>query len=126
MSLGQTIGMALLCALAALILKESKSAMAPLVLLVGGLALLLAFLPRLSAFSAFFTLLEENGLGEETKTAVRILAVGFLASLGAEACAELGAPSLASKVDFCGKLEILLIALPTLTALLREAMSLLA
>ena len=126
MSLGQTVGVALLCALAALVLKESKSPLAPLALLAGGLALLLAFLPRLSAFSEFFALLEENGLGEECKTAVRILSVGVLVSLGADACTELGAPTLASKLDLCGKLEILFIALPTLTALLTEAMGLLS
>ena len=126
MSVGQTVGVALLCALSALLLRESKSSLAPLLPITGGLLLLLLALPRLSAFSSFFSLLEQNGLGEDCALVARILSVGLVTALGADACGELGAPSLATKVELVGKIEILVLALPTLTALLEAAMALLS
>ena len=126
MSVGQTVGVALLLSLMALVLRESKSAFAPLLHLVGGVALLLGILPRLSDFSSLFSLLSSMGLEEETVTVAKVLSVGFLTSFGAEACAEMGAPSVASKLELCGRIEILLLALPALTALVSGALSLLS
>ena len=126
MSLGQTVGVALLLSLVALFLRESKSALAPLLLLGGGVVLLLGVLPRLFAFSSLFSLLSSAGLEEETETVAKVLSVGFLTSIGAEACTELGAPSVASKLELCGRIEILLLALPALNELVSGALSLLS
>lgn len=126
MSVGQTVGVALLLSLVALFLRESKSALAPLLLLGGGVVLLLGVLPRLSAFSSLFSLLSSVGLEEETETVAKVLSVGFLTSIGAEACTELGAPSVASKLELCGRIEILLLALPALNELVSGALSLLS
>ena len=126
MSVGQTVGIALLVSLTALLLRESKSALAPLLVLGGGVLLLLSVLPGLSAFSSLFSLLSSVGLEEETVTVAKVLSVGFLTSMGADACAELGASSVANKLELCGRVEILLLALPTLTALVSGALSLLS
>ena len=126
MSVGQTVGVALLLSLMGLFLRESKSALAPLLLLGGGAALLLGVLPRLSAFSSLFSLISSAGLEEETVTVAKVLSVGFLTSIGADACAELGAPSVASKLEACGRVEILLLALPALNDLVSGALSLLS
>lgn len=126
MSVGQTVGLALLVSLTALLLRESKSALAPLLGLGGGILLLLSVLPRLSAFSSLFSLLSSVGLEEETVVVAKVLSVGFLTSMGADACVELGAPSVASKLELCGRVEILLLALPTLTAIVSGALSLLS
>ena len=126
MTTGQTVGTALLLALMALVLRESKSALSPLLLLGGGSLLLLGALPKLSAFSSLFSYFSSVGLAEETEPTVKVLAVGFITSLGAEACTELGAPSVAGKLELCGRIEILLLALPTLNALVSGALSLLS
>ena len=113
-------------AVLALVLRESKSALAPLLLLLGGVALLVTVVPKLAAFSSLFSLLAESGLEEETETVAKVLSVGFVSAFGADACTELGAPTVAGKLELCGRIEILLIALPTLTALLSGALSLLS
>lgn len=126
MSLGQTVGTALLLAVLGLVLRESKSGLAPLLLALGGAGLLAAGLSRLCAFSSLSSFLTAAGLEEETETVAKVLSVGFLTSFGADTCAELGAPSLGSKLELCGRIEILVIALPTLNALLSGVLSLLS
>ena len=126
MTMGQTVGTALLLALMAWVLRESKSALSPLLLTGGGLLLLLGVFPKLSAFSSLLSFLSTVGLEEETETAVKVLSVGLITSMGAEACVELGAPSVAGKLELCGRIEILLLALPTLNALISGALSLLS
>ena len=126
MTMGQTVGTALLLALMAWVLRESKSALSPLLLAGGGLLLLLGVFPKLSAFSSLFSFFSTVGLEEETETAVKVLSVGFVTSMGAETCVELGAPSVAGKLELCGRIEILLLALPTLNALISGALSLLS
>lgn len=126
MTTGQTVGVALLLAIVGLVLRESKSNLSPILLLFGGIGLVTAVLPRLSAFSSLFSLLSDVGLAEETETVAKVLSVGFITAFGADACTELGAPALASKLELCGRIEILVLALPALTALLGGVLSLLS
>ena len=126
MSVGQTVGVALLVSLLALVLRESKSGIAPLFLLLGGFLLLGAALSRAASLSAVLSFFSTVGLEEETETVVKVLSVGLLTSLGAEACTELGAPTVASKLELCGRVEILVLALPTLQGLLTGILALLS
>lgn len=126
MTMGQTVAFALVTAVAALFLREAKSPLFLFLPLLCGVGILLSLLARLAPFEELFALLEDNGGGEQVSTVIKVLAVGFLAETGSDLCRELGAPSLGEKVDLVGKAEILLLALPTLLQLMREAVTLLS
>ena len=120
------VGVSLLCAMCALVLRESKSPVAPLVSLLGGLCLLLFLLPRLgellSGLEETLGTLDGALMGSVGK----VLAASLLIGVGCDACTELGAPSLAAKLDFFGKIEILLLSLPTLGELFSRVTTLLS
>ena len=126
MTLLSSIGIGVLCAVAALVLRECKSPMAPLLTLLGGILLLLSVIPRLSPLISWAKSLEGAlplALGE---TVGKVLAAGFLCSVGSDVCTELGAPSLGGKLELAGKIEILLLSLPILKELFSRVEALLS
>ena len=126
MTLLPTLGIGVLCAIAALVLKECKSPLAPLLTLLGGILLLLGIIPRLTPLLSWAQTLEDalpHAVGE---TVGKVLAAGFLCGIGSDICTELGAPSLASKLELAGRVEILLLSLPLLTELFARVEALLS
>ena len=117
MTLLSTLGIGILCAVAALVLKECKSPLSPLLTLFGGLLLLLGILPRLTPLISWAESLESALPLSVGETVGKVLAAGFLTSIGSDVCAELGAPALAGKLELAGKIEILLLSRPVLTEL---------
>jgi hypothetical protein len=126
MSAYEGVGFAVLGAVLFFVLRESKSALAPMVPVIGGIALLLAAFSRFASLEVlgFFT---ENGIGKnETKTIFKMLSVGFLTEIGADTCDELGASVLAKRLVFLGNIEIFLLAWPILSELLTLSMEMLS
>ena len=126
MRVTETLGVAILCAVSALVLRECRSPFAPFITLLGGLLILMPLLSSLEeAWSLALTLTRAlpEGIGE---TVGKVLAIGFLSGVGADVCTELGAPSLAKALGFAGKAEILLLSLPLLSELLTRAEALLS
>ena len=126
MTVLETLGISLLCAISALVLRESKSPVAPFVTLIGGVLLLFSLLPRITAALEFASTLAEALPAMFGETVAKVLAVGFLCGVGTDICADLGAPSLGAKLTLVGKLEIFLLALPILTELLSRAEALIS
>ncbi|MDU2994411.1 MAG: stage III sporulation protein AD, partial [Clostridium sp.] len=56
---------------------------------------------------------------------LKILAIAYLASFASEICKDAGAGSLASKVEFSGKMFILVLAIPILMAVLDSILQIL-
>ena len=125
MTMLETLGVSLLCAFSALILRESKSPIAPFVTLMGGVLILFSLLPHINTAVGFAASLAASLPAACGETVGKVLAVGFLCGAGADVCTELGAPSLAAKLTLAGKVEMFLLALPLLTELLSRAEALL-
>lgn len=119
MSITDGIAFAVLGAVLFFILRESKSAAAPFIPLIGGILLFVSSLLRLSE-GGVFALFSAFGIKEEGIALVfKVLSVGFLTEAGADTCEELGASLLAKRLVFFGNAEIFLLVLPTLKELLR-------
>lgn len=125
MSFIESLGAALLCAVGTLVLRESKSPLAPFLSVGGGMLLLLALLPRLEDSLSVYKELEA-GIGKELGGTVgKVLALSFLSGVTIDICRDLQAPILADRVAFVCKMEILLLTLPVLKALLTQVEALL-
>ena len=125
MNLLATVGIGILTAISALLLRECKSPLAPLVTLMAGITLLLALIPRLSPIVAFAESLSDTLPAAVGETVGKVLAAGILTSIGSETCSELGAPALGARLELFGRIEILLLALPLLRELLSRVEELL-
>ena len=57
-------------------------------------------------------LAEQAGLSESFSSLLRMMAIGCLARLGGDLCRDMGETSLATRLELCGRVEILLLCLP--------------
>ena len=81
MSLLTTLGVGVLTAVSALLLRELKSPIAPLFTLSGGLILLLSLLPRLSPIIAWAETLAGSLPAVVGETVGKVLAAGLLTAI---------------------------------------------
>ena len=120
------IGGAVLCAALSLVLREYKGLLAALPVLLGGVLLLSGAFAFLSPLTEFFAFFSGAGLASEVVLVGKVLGVGYLTEIGADLCRDLGAPTLAARLEFLGRMEILLLCLPVLKELLGKALEMLS
>ena len=124
MTLLRLCGLAVLAAVMALSLREAGGRLAPLAALCGGLALLAFVMMR---YREVFASLTELGGGEAVSEALslglRVIGLAAVTEITAGVCRDLGEASLATKVEWCGRAEILVVSLPSLSRLLSLAAS---
>lgn len=126
MNLTQLCALAILAAALGLVLRETGSKAAAPVLAVGGLALFVYAVSRLGTpLAVIGELAAQADLGNVFSSVLRMLAVAWLAHLSGEICRDLGAPTLAARVELCGRIEILLLALPSIEEICRLAVEVL-
>ena len=118
---------AMLALSAAMILKEWKSDLVPL-LRMGAMVLIAVFL--LNAISPLVEFLKEltelSGVTEYTSFLFRALGVAFLTQCCADLCRECGESGIATGVELAGKGEILILSLPLIEEILATARALLS
>lgn len=126
MSLWQLCGIALICAVLGLSLKSSgASAFVPLVTVGGSLLLVFALLSRYgTALSEIFALFSDSPAADSFLLVCKAMGVAFLCSTTADICRDMGEASLGARVEAIGRMEILLLCLPTFSALLQAALAL--
>lgn len=120
MQLFKIIGIAIVSALTVIILKNVKPELAFAAALAGVVILLLSALDLLqSTFTLFNELVTLTGIDNAViKIILKIIGVGYLTEFSAELLSDFGSVSLASKVELCGKVTILALALPIVRSLL--------
>ena len=110
-----------------LLLKDMKSNVGFLLLLVAGVTLLLILMPYINELIEFIKMIAEKANIETLYIGIvlKILAIAYLTSFCSEICKDAGASSIASKVEFSGKILILLLAIPILMAVLNTILRIL-
>lgn len=103
-----------------LFLKDTKQGLSIYVVLVAGVAILLFMTPYIKEIIMFIQDIATKANIDllYIEVVMKILAISYLASFCSEICKDAGANSLASKVEFSGKVLILLLAVPILRAVL--------
>lgn len=105
-----------------LIVRERKSEVAVQISIVAGVVI---FLFMVSKITAILQLLQQLALKANIdfvylNTVFKILGIAYLASFCSEICKDAGESNLASKVEFAGKILILVLAIPILMAVLQS------
>lgn len=103
-----------------LFFKDKRSDLAILIMLAAGIMIFIFCISQIGQIIDFVKLISDKA-GIDTVylgIILKILAIAYLSSFASEICKDAGAGALASKVDFAGKIFILVLAIPILGAVL--------
>ena len=121
MELAKIIGVGLVTAIAALILKSSKPELAFAVTIAGGGVIILIFaLDMLGASLRIFTdIAEKTGIDQSlVKIILKIVAIGYLVEFSAGIVEDFGSKSIADKLVLAGKIIIFTVSIPIIQSLI--------
>ncbi|MFC0522654.1 stage III sporulation protein AD [Pontibacillus salicampi] len=120
MEIFQIVSFALVASLIVVVLKDQKASVAFFVILFTGIVI---FLVLIQQIAQVFSLLEyiaqkANVNGMYVETILKIIGIAYIAEFGAQITRDAGLGSVASKIELAGKVFILVLAVPILTAVI--------
>lgn len=127
MEIFQLVGIAFITAVAALILKATKPELALAVTIAGSIILLLFVFEMLrGTVSIFGEIASQTGIDSALiKSILKMIGIGYLVEFSAGILSDFGQSGLADKLVFCGKIIVLVLAIPILESVLSLVVQLL-
>lgn len=121
------LAVALVTVFANILIKQTKPEIAMLVAIAGSILIIVMAVNSLSTvITSFYQIFEKTGVDTTILSPLfKILAIGYITEFGANICLDAGASSVADKVLFCGKLIILIVALPIVNTVIDMVVKLL-
>ena len=118
--MAKIIGVGLVTASAALIIKSSKPERAFAVTIAGGVIILIFALDMLGASLRIFTdIAEKTGIDQSlVKIILKIVAIGYLVEFSAGIVEDFGSKSIADKLVLAGKIIIFTVSIPIIQSLI--------
>ena len=109
------------------VLRQERPEMALLVSLAAGTIMLIAVLIALAPALTVLSDLAARARVERyyLDTVLRVVGIAYLADFGAQVCTDAGESALARKVELAGKVIIMVMAIPVITAVLEAILGLL-
>jgi stage III sporulation protein AD len=122
MEIIKIVGFAFVTLFIILVLKNERNDIAIQISLLAGIIIFLFMTTKINSIIQFLQQLSVKANIDFVylSTILKILAIAYLASFCSEICKDAGQSSLASKVDFSGKILILVLAIPILMAVLQS------
>lgn len=120
----QVVGLGLIAALLALILKEYRPELAMQVSLVAGIIIMLLVLRRIvTAVNVITETAVAAGINlVYLQTLLRVIGIAYLAEFGAQVCRDAGEGSIASRVELAAKVIILVMAVPVIIEIMESVL----
>ncbi|GAA0602678.1 stage III sporulation protein AD [Virgibacillus siamensis] len=125
MEIIQIVILGLIASILYIILKDVNKAFAFFLILITGIII---FLMVIRQITVIFQLIES--LGEKANvngmymtTILKIIGIAYIAELGANLTKDAGLNSVATKIELAGKIFILLLAIPIITAVIEAIIS---
>ena len=127
MQIFQLVGLAIITAVAALLLKGTKPELAFAVTIAGGIILLLfAFEIFKGSLTIFQKITDITGIESSiVKILLKMVGIGYLVEFSAGILNDFGQSNLGDKLVFCGKIIVLVLAVPILESVLNLIVKLL-
>lgn len=120
MEIFQLVGIAFVTAIAAMILKGTKPELALAVTIAGSVILLLFVFDLLrDTLSVFREIADITGIDSSLiKIILKMIGIGYLVEFSAGILSDFGQNSLADKLVFCGKIIVVVLAVPVVKSVL--------
>ena len=127
MDIVKIIGVGLTALIIIIVLKQYKPEFTVYVSIIAGAIILFMVINKLSAIVALLTnLSNKTGVGSEfLKILLKITGIAILTEFAVSICKDSGETAIASKIDLGGKIIIVSISIPIITALLELIISIL-
>lgn len=127
MEILQIVGVALLATILILVIREQKPMFAFLLSAFVGIGIFLAMIGKISSVvSVLEQLADRSGIPSVyLKTMLKIIGIAYIAEFGAQIIRDAGMESVASKVEFAGKMLILVMAVPIISVIIETVLNLL-
>jgi stage III sporulation protein AD len=123
----QIVGLGLIATFLVLVLKEQKPAFAFLLVVFVGVTIFLFLIGQIQKIIAMLQQLAVNADLNMiyVKTILKIIGIAYIAEFGAQITRDAGQGAIASKIELAGKVLILLMAIPIITAIIQTVIGLL-
>ncbi|MDG0789785.1 stage III sporulation protein AD [Cohnella ginsengisoli] len=127
MDILQIVGIGLLTAILILVIREQKPMFAFLLATFFGIAVFLALIGKIGGVvSMIEELADRSGIQSVyLKTMLKIIGIAYIAEFGAQIVRDAGLDSIASKIEFAGKMLILVMAVPIISIIIETVLGLL-
>ncbi|THF75910.1 stage III sporulation protein AD [Cohnella fermenti] len=127
MEILQIVGIALLATILILVIREQKPMFAFLLSAFVGIGIFLAMIGKIGSVVAVLEqLADRSGIPSVyLKTMLKIIGIAYIAEFGAQIIRDAGLESVASKVEFAGKMLILVMAIPIISVIIETVLNLL-
>jgi stage III sporulation protein AD len=123
----QIVGLGLLATVLILIIKEQKPMFAFLLTVFTGVFIFIYMISKIDAIINIIQLLaDRSGIPSiYLKTILKIIGIAYIAEFGAQIIRDAGQGTLASKIEFAGKIIILVMAVPIIGVIIETVLGLL-
>jgi stage III sporulation protein AD len=123
----QIVGIGFLATVMILVIREQKPMFAYMLAAFVGVAIFLAFVGKIdSVISVLEELADRSGIPTVyLKTMLKIIGIAYIAEFGAQIVRDAGLESIASKIEFAGKMLILVMAVPIISVIVETVLNLL-
>lgn len=123
----QIVGIGLLATILILVIREQKPMFAFLLAAFVGVAIFLTMIGKIEGVvSVLEDLADRSGISSVyLKTMLKIIGIAYIAEFGAQIVRDAGLESVASKIEFAGKVLILVMAVPIIGVLIETVLNLL-
>ncbi len=120
MEIIQIVAIGMVAAILAIIIKDQSPELAIQISIVTGLIIFLLMITKLNSV---LTVLKHFAAKANIdilyfSTILKVIGIAYITEFGAQVCRDAGENSIASKIEFAGKVLIMVLAVPVLAALL--------
>jgi stage III sporulation protein AD len=127
MDIMQITAIGLVTALLVIIVKQQRPDIAMLISLTAGSIIFILLLGNIKiiASSVENMALKANLESVYITTVLKVIGIAYIAEFGSQVCKDAGEGTIASKIELAGKILIMVLALPILTALMEAILKIL-
>ena len=127
MEIVQIVGLGLIAAVLALVVKEQKPMFAFLITSFTGIIIFLFLIGKIEAvIEVLKQLADQSGIQPVyLKTILKIIGIAYIAEFGAQVVRDAGQDGIASKIELAGKVLIMVLAIPIISVIIETVMKLL-
>lgn len=116
----QIVGIGLIATFLALVLKEQKAVFAFMLVVFVGVSLFIMIIGRVDQLIVMIKKMAENAHLNMIyiETVLKIVGIAYIAEFGVQVTKDAGMGALAAKIELAGKIIILVMAIPIITAII--------
>lgn len=125
MDILQIVALGIIASILYIILKDMRGPFAFIILLITGIVLFLAVISQIGSIIRLIESLGQKASisGMYIETILKIIGIAYITELGASITKDAGLSAVASKIELAGKIFILLLAIPIITAVVEAILN---